>query len=121
MQPELGRVSTNCLHIPPESLPPSAVTNRLIGGYHLTRILSLRNGSKNQIPVVWRNFKFGKILFEELDRTRRTRELRNNYLVSPTKLVVLTFEDFINHKSLVKDNVISPDPGDIVEPKEAGK
>ena len=121
MQPELGRVSPDGLQIPPESLSHSAVTNRLIGGYHFTRILSLRDGSKNQIPGIWRNFKFGKILFEELDRARGTRVLRNNYLVSPTKLVVLTFGDFNNHESLVKENVISPYPGDIVEPKEAGK
>ena len=95
LQPELGRVSTNWLQTPPESLSHSAVTNRLIGGYQLTRIHSLSNGSKNQIPGIWRNFKFGKILFKELDR-----KLRNNYFVSPTKLVVPTFGDLNNHESL---------------------
>ena len=60
--------------------------------------------------------KFGKILFKELDRTRLTRELRNTYFFSPTKLVVLTFEDLNNHEYLIPSY-----PGDIVEPKEAGK
>jgi len=65
--------------------------------------------------------KFGKILFEELDRIRGTRKLRNNYFISPTKLVVLTFGDLNDHESLIKENVIPPYPGNIVEPKEAGK
>jgi len=34
---------------------------------------------------------------------------------------VLTFGDLNNHKSLVKENVITPYPENIVEPKEAGK
>jgi len=65
--------------------------------------------------------KFGKILFEELDRTLGTRKLRNNYFISATKLVVLTFGNFNDHKTLIKENVIPPYPGNIVEPKEAGK
>ena len=65
--------------------------------------------------------KFGEIFFKELDRTRATRKLRNNYFVSSTKLDVLTFGDLNNHESLVKENVITPFPGNIVEPKEAGK
>ena len=57
----------------------------------------------------------------EPERTRATRKLRNNYFVSPTKLDVLTFGDLNNHESFVKENVITPYPGNIVEPKEAGK
>lgn len=119
MQPELGRVSLNGLQIPPESFSQSAVTKRLIGGYQLRRILSLRIGSK--IPGLCRNLKFCEIPFKELDRTRVNRKLRNNYFVSPTRLVVLTFGDFNNHESLVKEDVIAPYPGDVVEPKETGK
>ena len=44
-----------------------------------------------------------------------------NYFVSSTKLDVLTFGDFHNRESLVKENVITSSPGNIVEPKEAGK
>ena len=46
--------------------------------------------------------------------------VRENRGVSPT-LVVLTFGEFNNHESLVKENGIPPYPGDIVEPKEASK
>ena len=85
------------------------------------RILTLKNGSKNEIPGIWRNLKFGKIFFKELDTTRATRKLRNNYFVSSTKLDVLTFGDFHNNESLVKENVIAPYPANIIEPKEARK
>ena len=63
----------------------------------------------------------GEIFFKELDRTRATRKLRNDSFVSSTKLDVLTFGDLNNHESLVKEDVITPYPGNIVEPKEAGK
>ena len=101
VQPELERVSPNGLQIPPESFSHSAVTNRLIGGYQLTRILTLRNGSKNQIPGIWKNVKFGEILFKALDRTRGTRKLRNNYFVSSTKMFFLTLGDF-HHQSFLR-------------------
>ena len=65
--------------------------------------------------------KFGEIFFKELERTRTTRNLRNNHFVSPTKLDVLTFGDLNNHESFVKENVITPYPGNIFEPKEARK
>ena len=58
-----------------------------------------------------------RYFFKELDRTRATRKLRNNYFVSSTKLYVFTFGDFNNHESLVKENVITPYPGNIVELK----
>ena len=105
----------------PESCSQSAVTNSLIGGYQLTRILTLRNGSKNQIPGIWRNLKVGEISFKELERTHGTRKLRNNCFVSSTKLDVLTFGDFYNHEFLAKENVITPYPGNIIERIEAGK
>ena len=65
--------------------------------------------------------KFGEKFFKELDRPRMTRKLRNTYFVSSTKLDVLTFGDFRNHEPLFKENVIISYPGNIVEPKEAGK
>ena len=121
MQPELGRVRPNVLLIPSQRLSDSSVTNRLIGDYQLTKILSLRNGSKNQVPGIWRNLKFGEIPFKEIDRTRATMNLRNNYFASPTKLDVPTFGDFDNHESVIKGNVVPSYPGDIVKPKEASK
>ena len=92
--PKLGGVSLNGLQIPPEnfshsavtlqiqpeSFSHSAVTNKLTGGYQLTRILTLRSGSKNQISGIWRNSKFGEIFFKELDRTCATRKLRKKLL-----------------------------------------
>ena len=45
----------------------------------------------------------------------------NSYFVCSTKLDVLTFGDLNDHESLVKENVITPYPGNLVEPKEAGK
>ena len=62
-----------------------------------------------------------RYFFKELDRTRATRRNRNNYFVSSTKLDVLTFGDFNNHESFVKENVITAYPGNIVEPKDSGK
>ena len=61
------------------------------------------------------------MFFKELDRTCTTRKLRNAYFVSWTKLDVFTFGDFHNHEPLVKENDITSYPGNIVEPKEAGK
>ena len=121
MRRKLGGVSSNGLQIRPESSSQSAVTNSLIGGYQLTRILTLRNGSKNQIPGIWRNLKVGEISFKELERTHGTRKLRNNCFASSTKLDVLTFGDFYNHEFLAKENVITPYPGNIIERIEAGK
>lgn len=46
--------------------------------------------------------KFGEIFFKELDRTRATRKLINNYFVSSTKLDVLTFGDITTNPSLKK-------------------
>ena len=83
VQPKLGGVSPNGLQSPPESFFHSDVTNRLMRGYQVTRILTLINGSKNQIPGIWRNLKFGEIFFKELDRTRAARKLRNNSTSSP--------------------------------------
>ena len=56
-----------------------------------------------------------------VERTHATRKLRNNYFVSQTKLDVLTFEELNDHESFVKENLITPYPGNIIEPKEAGK
>ena len=68
MRPKLGEVSPNGLQIPPESFSHSVVTTRLIGGYQLARILTFRNGSKNQIPGIWRNLKFGDIVYSPYPR-----------------------------------------------------
>ena len=65
--------------------------------------------------------KFGEIFFKELERTHATRKLKNNYFVSPTKVDVLTFGELNDHESFVKENLITPYPGNIIEPKEAGK
>ena len=47
-----------------------------------------------------------RYFYKELDRTRATRKLINDYFVSSTKLDVLTFGDVNNHESLLKENVI---------------
>ena len=66
VQPELGGVSPNGLQIPPESFSHGAITNILIGGYQLTRILTFRNVSRKQIPRIWRNLKLVRYFLRSL-------------------------------------------------------
>ena len=62
------------------------------------------------------------------NRLIRGYQLKRNFALrngskkkNPWNLEVLTFGDLNNHKSLVKENVITSYPENIVEPKEADK
>ena len=47
-----------------------------------------------------------KAPLKKLARISRARNLRKNHFVALTKLVVLAFENFYGHETLVKENVI---------------
>ena len=58
-----------------------------------------------------------KVRLKKLDRTSRARNFRKNHLIALTELVVLTFENLDDHETLVKENIIPPNSGDIIKSK----
>ena len=57
---------------------------------------------------------------KKLERTSRDKHFRKKKslrLIALTKLVVLAFENLNDHETLMKENIIPPNYGDLMKPK----
>ena len=60
-----------------------------------------------------------KVPLKKLDRTSRAKHFQKKSLrfIALTKLVILAFENLSDHETLMKNNIIPPNYGDLIKPK----
>ena len=83
----------------------------------------MRHGTKNEIPGARGDGKMSKVPLKKLERTSRAKHFQKKKtlpFIALTKLIVLALKTLMimkSNKTIMKENIIPPNYGDLIKPK----